>query len=175
MTTKEELRREIRARLALLSEDERRAASSRICGALLRSDRWRESRSVLLYHPLPDEVDVRPLLQAALDEGKQVLLPRVEGADLQIVPYDGRLRRGAFGILEPVGEGISDLSQTDLVLVPGRAFDAEGRRLGRGRGYYDRLLPRLAAWRIGVCFPCQIIGQLSCEPHDIAMDEVCSL
>lgn len=169
---KRALRQEIRRRISLLSEAEREAQSAQICRRVLDSSGWCEASCVLLYYPMADEVDVRPLLTAALQDGKRVLFPVVQGDDLQLVAYSGETRRGAFGIEEPIGEPFADLSKIDLVVVPGRAFDRQGHRLGRGRGYYDRLLPLLSAHRLAVCFPCQIVDDLPSEPHDAQMDDV---
>ena len=166
------LRQEIRRRIRQLSEAERASESAQICRRVTDSSGWCEASCVLLYYPMADEVDVRPLLTAALQDGKRVLFPVVQGDDLQLVAYSGETRRGAFGIEEPIGEPFADLSKIDLVVVPGRAFDRQGHRLGRGRGYYDRLLPQLSAHRLAVCFPCQIVDNLPYEPHDAQMDEV---
>ncbi len=166
------LRREIRLRIMQLTDAERASESAQICRRVLDSSGWCEASCVLLYYPMADEVDVRPLLTAALQDGKRVLFPVVCGDDLQLVAYSDETRRGAFGIEEPIGQPFTTLREVDLVVVPGRAFDHQGHRLGRGRGYYDRLLPQLSAHRLAVCFPCQIVDNLPYEPHDAQMDEV---
>ena len=166
------LRREIRLRIMQLTDAERVATSAEICRRVTDAQRWQEASCVLLYYPMADEVDVRPLVAAALQDGKRVLFPVVKGDDLQLVAYSSETRRGAFGIEEPIGEPFTKLDEVDLVVVPGRAFDRQGHRLGRGRGYYDRLLPQLSAHRLAVCFPCQIVDNLPYVPHDAQMDEV---
>jgi 5-formyltetrahydrofolate cyclo-ligase len=78
--------------------------------------------------------------------------------------------------MEPIGEVFpeSRYDEITLALIPGMAFDAEGHRLGRGKGYYDRLLPRLSrAYKMGVCFPFQMVDAVPSEPHDQKVDEVC--
>jgi 5-formyltetrahydrofolate cyclo-ligase len=76
-----------------------------------------------------------------------------------------------FGIPEPEGEAVSDLSPITLVIVPGRAFDKQGHRLGRGRGFYDRLLPLLPhAVKAGACFDCQKLPSVPTDENDIKMD-----
>jgi 5-formyltetrahydrofolate cyclo-ligase len=83
------------------------------------------------------------------------------------------LAEGAFHIMEPAGEPFCDYERIDVVLVPGMAFDAAGRRLGRGRGYYDRFLAAHPhVYKIGVCFPFQRVAEVPAEPHDVVMDEV---
>ena len=81
------------------------------------------------------------------------------------------LQEGAFHIMEPIGEPFGDHDQINVALVPGMAFDAAGRRLGRGKGYYDRFLaahPHL--YKIGVCFPFQRVAEVPFEEHDVCMD-----
>lgn len=100
--------------------------------------------------------------------------PRITGDELELKVYEGAeyLQQNSYGIDEPVGESFSDYSAIDLAIVPGVAFDAQGHRLGRGKGYYDRLLPQLSAYKIGICFPFQLVDDVPTDPFDIAMDEV---
>lgn len=154
--------------------------SQAICREVASMPWWQSARTVLLYHALPDEPDLQLLLDEAVSQGKQVLLPVVVGDDLVLRHYKGRdtLREGAFHILEPTGDDFPTerYGEMDLALIPGMAFDREGHRLGRGRGYYDRLLPRIPqAYKLGVCFPFQLLPAIPSEPHDIAVDEVLRL
>ncbi len=169
--TKQELRQHIRQQKALYRT---RFAewSHDICQAIMQLSQWQQAHTILLYHALPDEPD----LQMLYDDNRQLLLPVVVGDDLVLRHYRGgaSLQEGAFHILEPTGEDFprERYDEIDLVLVPGMAFDNEGHRLGRGRGYYDRLLPRLTkAYKIGVCFPFQLVPRVPAEPHDIAVSE----
>lgn len=143
--------------------------------------RLRESRIVMAYWPLSDEVDILPLISWLVAEGKTVLLPKVlddETMELRRYTSPADLAEGAFHILEPVGAAFTDYEMIDVALVPGMAFDAAGHRLGRGKGYYDRFLsshlaPRsshLAPRIIGVCFPFQRVPLVPSEPHDVCMD-----
>lgn len=130
--------------------------------------------TVLLFYPLPDEPDTRPLLERWGGQ-KCLLLPAVTGNDLELRLYESSrpLSMGRFGIAEPAGPAFTDYAAIDLVLVPGVAFDAQGHRLGRGKGYYDRFLPRIPqAYKIGVCFAYQFVENVPTEPFDIRMDEV---
>ena len=140
-----------------------------------------ESRVVMAYWPLPDEVDIRPLIDWLIVEGKTVLLPKVvddETMELRRYTSLADLAEGAFHILEPVGEAFTDYETIDVALVPGMAFDAAGHRLGRGKGYYDRFLAShlvphtsyLAPRIIGVCFPFQRVPLVPISPHDVSMD-----
>ena len=131
---------------------------------------------ILAYWPLMDEVDIRPLIDRLVDEGRTVLLPKVTGDEtMELRRYTSRrdLKEGAFHILEPVGEPFARYDQITLALVPGVAFDAAGHRLGRGRGYYDRFLTGCSSlYKIGVCFPFQRVAEVPAEAHDVCMDEI---
>ncbi len=146
------------------------------CSRILADGLWRAAGTVLLYHALPDEVNTASLLDSAVRQGKRVLLPRVVGDDLELRIYSpGSLQQGSYGIMEPMGEIFSPslYSTIDLAIVPGMAFDRRGSRLGRGKGYYDRLLPLLTcAHKIGLCFSFQFLDFLPTEAHDVAMNEV---
>lgn len=142
-----------------------------------------ESRVVMAYWPLPDEVDVRPLIDRLVAEGRTVVLPKVTGDEtMELRRYTSQadLSEGAFHILEPVGEPFVDYEQIDVALVPGVAFDAAGHRLGRGRGYYDRFLAEHLAPRpsylvprlIGVCFPFQRVAVVPVDAHDVVLDQI---
>ena len=149
-----------------------------------------ESRVVMAYWPLPDEVDVRPLIDRLVAEGRTVVLPKVTGDEtMELRRYTSQadLSGGAFHILEPVGEPFVDYEQIDVALIPGVAFDAAGHRLGRGRGYYDRFLAEHLAPRtshlvprtsylvprlIGVCFPFQRVAVVPVDAHDVVLDQI---
>lgn len=79
----------------------------------------------------------------------------------------------SYGIEEPVGEAFTDYTSIDLIIVPGVAFDCKGNRLGRGKGFYDRLLPQISsAYKVGICFPYQLVKEVPAEVFDIRMDEI---
>jgi len=140
--------------------------------------RLTDCRVVLAYWPLSDEVDIRPVVRWMAAQGKTVLLPKVTGdetMELRRYSSDSDLAEGAFHIQEPVGENFKDVAAIEVALVPGMAFDAAGRRLGRGRGYYDRFLSTIPqVHKIGVCFPFQRVAEVPTEDHDERVDEVCS-
>ena len=103
------------------------------------------------------------------------MLPVVTGDDLELRVYTGPgdLATGAYGMEEPTGALFTDYDAIDFIVVPGVAFDRNGNRLGRGKGYYDRLLPRIpSAYKAGICFPFQIVEEVPAETFDIHMDEV---
>lgn len=175
--TKQEQRQFIRAQKKQYTAAQLTAMSIGICSKVLASAWWREAGTLLLYYPLADEVDVRPLIKEAFESGRQVLLPVCVGEELELRIYEGEdsLREGAFGIMEPTGQLFAPEHFPDiqLALVPGMAFDRVGHRLGRGKGYYDRLLPKLTKARLqGICFPFQLLDEVPADPHDIPVQEV---
>ena len=177
MTIKKELRKEIRARKRDIPVDELREMSRLACERLLADKRLGDASTVMMYYPLGDEVDVTPVIERLWDEGKTVVLPQVTGeAEMVLRKYTGDddLREGAFGIMEPCGELFTDYEAIDVAIIPGMAFDRRGNRLGRGKGYYDRFLPLLPTrvYKIGVCFPFQLLDLIPMEEHDISMDTI---
>ncbi|MBQ9640097.1 MAG: 5-formyltetrahydrofolate cyclo-ligase [Bacteroidaceae bacterium] len=175
MMDKKELRQQIAMLKKQLSTAERMAASLEVEHRVMASQQWNDAQVVLLYHALPDEVSTAVLMEAGMKEGKRVLLPVVVGDELELRVYEGpeAMKKGAFGILEPTGEVFPPAQYEDiqLAIVPGVAFDPDGHRLGRGKGYYDKLLPRLKnAFKMGICWSFQRLQQIPAEAHDVKMD-----
>ncbi|MDE5999665.1 MAG: 5-formyltetrahydrofolate cyclo-ligase [Bacteroidaceae bacterium] len=174
--TKKELRTLIRERKKQHTSEELSTYSQSICHSVLeRIKREEHCHTILLYHSLPDEVETHTLIRTLHAEGKKVLLPTVVGDMLELHLYAGEqaLSTGAsYGIQESSGGLFTDYGSIDLAIIPGMAFTKEGDRLGRGKGYYDRLLPQLSCPLIGIAFPFQILPSIPCEPHDIRMEDV---
>ena len=129
--------------------------------------------AVLLYWSIGGEPYTHDFI-SNLALHRTVLLPRVVGDSLELREYEPEaMTSGYKGIMEP-GEGsrLCDVSEVSLAVVPGLAFDPSGRRLGRGKGYYDRLLPKLDCPRIGVCFDSHLLDEVPVEAHDVLMDLV---
>jgi len=178
LETKASLRQRLRERLKGISPVEKATESAHLCRLLREQSLWKRARCVLFYAALSDEVDVWPLLEVAIAEGKIVALPRYcseqacyGAARLQNPGND--TKTGEFGIREPTAEctGVP-LNQLDLILVPGVGFDLSGRRLGRGKGYYDRLLIGVRGAKCGLAFEKQIVMAIPAEPHDITLDYI---
>lgn len=169
---KEDIRRHIRARKTLLDRNERLEAAARVFARLEQSAAFLMAGHVLMYHSLPDELSTLDFLDK-WHTRKQFYLPRVNGVNLDILPYDrSGLRLGAFHIEEPQGDDTVSIDDIDLVIVPAVAYDRRGNRVGRGKGFYDRLLGSCKATMIGVGYDFQLVDAIDAEPHDVAVDIV---
>ncbi len=173
---KSALRRKIREAKKDLLPEMRAQASEELWRRLEQHPRFQTAQTVLLYHSLPDEPDTSLLLRRWSGR-KTLLLPVVVGEELELRPYTGEedLHSGAFGILEPQKTAVSSVMVPDFVLVPGVAFDRDGNRLGRGKGYYDRLLSQpqyKEVYKMGCAFDFQISDHVPSEPFDVRMDGI---
>jgi 5-formyltetrahydrofolate cyclo-ligase len=173
---KQALRDQVRAVLQQIPQEQRVAASARARALLERQAQWQVARSVLFFAPLPEELDIWPLLASALAAGKQVALPRFVVATRSyeacwILKPETDVQVGHFGIREPCSHCARvSPGELDLILVPGVAFDLQGRRLGRGKGYYDQLLGVWRGTTCGAAFDEQIVDEIPLEPHDVRMN-----
>ncbi len=170
-------RREMRRRWRESCVEERGAATSALSAHLAG---WLAGRTgaILWYSPLPDEPDLRSLAWGLVSGGRLCLLPRVAGDGLKLHAWDGgerSLQPGVFGIMEPSPECCPEVAieLVETAIIPGLAFDAAtGIRLGRGAGYYDRLLAS-HGWRadaVGLALPWQLTTGIPYDPHDRPMD-----
>ena len=138
----------------------------------------KDAKTIVAYYSLPDEVDTHAFIDQMIAENKTVYLPKViNDEEMVLCRYTGAesLRTGAFGIMEPVGSQMPADEVIDVVLVPGMAFDTDGNRLGRGKGYYDRFLKSLTnphPLLIGVCFEFQKVDEVPTEPTDVQVDVI---
>ena len=165
---KQSLRAEARRFLSGLDSDRRRAEGQKILSHLRSWDAWVAARTVCAFTALPSEPD----LLTPWPDGKKIILPRVVGSKmrLHLVDHSEMLVAGSFGILEPAPSAPLASAKADIIFVPGLAFDRSGVRLGRGGGYYDRLLTDFEGLRVGVCFEESVLEQIPSESHDACMD-----
>ena len=165
---KQSLRAEARRFLLGLDSDRRRVEGEKIRWRLDRWNVWLTARTICAFSALSSEPDVL----TPWPEEKKIILPRVAGSGLCLhhVESPSELVGGSFGILEPSPDSPVVESKADLILVPGLAFDRSGTRLGRGGGYYDRLLSEFEGLRVGVCFEELVFEQIPAESHDARMD-----
>ncbi len=171
------LRDEIRLRMARWSEEERRGASQKIEETVLGLMEWREASVVGFYLSLTDEPQTRGLLQKAWGEGKKVYLPKIDIREGLTWWEISRCHLPETGTLWEPSPDLSvrrSLGDVGLFLVPGRAFDSKGTRLGRGGGHYDRALSRRSRSSrvMGMFFAQQEVEDLPQEPHDIPLPSV---
>ncbi len=169
---KREIRHKIKNMRQMLTERERISAADAVFSQLEQTAAFMLADRILMYHSLPDEVSTHAFLRK-WGKRKRFFLPRVNGVNLEILPYDEqRLELGSFHIEEPTGENTVDPEEIELIVVPAVAFDRKGTRLGRGKGFYDRLLASTKAVTIGVGYDFQLIDEVPAEPHDVPMNMV---
>ncbi len=175
---KKQLRKNILAALKVLPPEKRTGDSVKIRALLPQQPFWKDARSVLFFAPIPDEADIWPLLAETLAVGKIAALPRFDPASndylaCHVQNPQNEVEPGQFGIREPkAGCPEFPLERLGLILVPGVAFDLLGGRLGRGRGFYDRLLAKFQGIKCGVAFDEQVVPAVPAATFDVRMDFV---
>jgi 5-formyltetrahydrofolate cyclo-ligase len=172
--SKAELRQKIRDALEKISPAVRAVESIDLCERL--KTQMPGARTILFFAPLPDEPDIWPVLELSLALGVNCTLPFF---DAEKKNYGAKIIEklatdiviGKFGVREPAAncDEIA-LDKFDLVLVPGLAFDLHGNRLGRGRGFYDRLLQSTSGVKCGICYDIQLLESIPTELHDAKVD-----
>lgn len=194
MLTKTELRKAVRQLKKEHTQEELKSLSACITGKVLDLDIIKDADTVMLYCSLPDEVYTMDMIHRLHGEGKKIVLPKViSDCEMELREYDGDadLEVGSFGIMEPCGKLFTDYEDIDVAVIPGMAFDKDGNRLGRGKGYYDRFLNAAGkrgtnekcengkcgngkgnTYKIGICFPFQFVDAVPADEHDNRMDMV---
>lgn len=172
--SKSDLRQKIRAALGKISLAVRTVESMDLCARL--EPQLRSAHMILFYAPLADELDVWPLLEKLLKSEKICALPAFDNAmqfysARRVKNLETDIFTGKFGVSEPLDscEEIP-LNKFDLVLVPGVAFDLSGNRLGRGKGFYDRILSAASGVKCGVGYDFQLLEKIPTEAHDAKVD-----
>lgn len=172
-------KKQLRANIKLLkkqyTKDQLLHQSQLILNKLEQHPDFIHAHRVMLYSSLPDEVQTQAFIEKWRHQ-KSIILPTVVGDDIVPVALteDTLFALGDFNIMEPQNKPY--LGDFDLIIVPGVAFDRQGNRIGRGKGYYDRFLcQHRAVKKIGMCFDFQLVDEVPTEPTDIVMDEVISL
>lgn len=171
--TKAEIRTQIAERKKSFQSLEKLSAA--VLENFQRLELFRTAKAIGAYMPLPDEVDVTPLFQTLETNCVGALsffIPAFDEAvgGYRMAKYRPELKKGKFGIPEPEHPIWAEPDELDLILVPGVAFDSLGNRLGRGGGFYDRLLPQYRTTCVGICFSFQILKKIPLELHDCRMD-----
>lgn len=179
MTTSEQkraVRRHISTLKAALTADEKALAAQRLTDEMLRRSDVGTSLAILAFWPMDDEIDVAPLVRALAAKGKHVYLPVICGEELEFRLFAGEEALTPDPLLRimqppasasPLPSELADGGRGVVVVTPGVAFTPDGRRLGRGRGFYDRLFATMPQARgIGVGFRCQMVDDLPTDKHD---------
>lgn len=167
---KKSLRRLMRELKSQVPPECKQAEADIVFTAIEATPEFLQANSILLYYSLPDELPTHEVLQR-WHRNKHIYLPRVKGDDLEIVAYNGTLNEdNEFHIGEPVGLSLNIVP--DMIIVPAVALDTRCHRMGRGRGYYDRMLQNSGSFKLGVALDCQLVENVPCEPHDQPLDAI---
>lgn len=174
---KKEIRKEIRKRKSEVPATCKEELSLVIQKKVMALEVISRASSILVYHSLPDEVNTLYILEelSSMYAGtnKRILLPVVTGEILLLKEYNpALLEKGYMQIMEPQNSETIDPSEVDLAIIPGIAFDSRCNRMGRGKGFYDRLLPHLNCMKIGLGFQFQIVDSIPCDSFDMPLDMV---
>ena len=173
---KQALRRELKARRSAISAARREAYDRQLLARLAALDIWQVANTLFCYIPMADEVNTRPIIEAAWAAGKTVAVPccisRTQLAFFKISSFGG-LVQSPFGIWEPADDPaqfppVDPAAVKGLIILPGIAFTRQGDRLGYGGGYYDRLLAGCSLTTVGLCYPELLQDSLPADIHDRA-------
>lgn len=175
--TKRELRQELRRRLAAIPPQELLARSARACANLIALPEYRQAEIVMIFLSTPREVDTTQIALDCWSNLKRVLAPKVSWEQRRMLPIEIKsltsdVQAGLMGIREPV-EGLPiPVADIDFVVVPGLAFDEQGNRLGRGRGFYDRFLshPDFRAVSCALALEEQVVEHVPSDESDARVD-----
>ena len=177
---KNEIRAQYKERRAALSQEERTDADARICARFLSSITYRYAKVLLMYAPLPGEIDIMPIARQAMADGKTVAFPRCDShactMQYHIVSSLDELQLGAYGIMEP-SETLPVFRAEDcspdahpVCIVPGLVFDRQGYRVGYGKGYYDRYLGSFPGVRVGAVYADFVLPDIPRSRFDLSVD-----
>ena len=176
--TKAALRERLRTEAAHHTSEERRQGSQAICARLEQQRAWQNAGKVLAFMPLENEPDLTGLLDKYVKARKTLALPRFDKSAgtycaVKVTDPATQLVPGKYGVLEPKADcPLLPLNELDLALVPGIGFSLNGCRLGRGRGYFDRMLCEVRGWICGVAFDWQVTVEIPSEQHDIHVNSI---
>lgn len=174
MRTKQEIRKEIASRRKALDHHWVEDTSAQIILNFQSLEAFQSAKTVALYMAIGGEVDLDPLFPECWKSGKHTCVPVFNAAagiyEMAEITSETDFITGHYGIREPVSPALCSMDKIDLIAVPGMAFDRKGRRLGRGGGYYDRLLAGYSGVSAALAFDFQILPAIPAEPHDRPVD-----
>jgi len=178
MLDKKTARKEMKATLSALEDDVFQAKSLASCEQAAKHPAFIEANTILCYMAMKNEANTDALIATAQKMGKRIAFPYCAENYQMLALLTGTGEEdwevGAYGIRTPILERATVLApeEIDLIVVPGLGFDAEGRRLGRGAGYYDRFLEKTNAFRLGFCLDVQLMEEVPVDEHDKKMNAV---
>ena len=176
MTSKSELRQYFKQLRRAMAYDDVLNKSKIMCDILLNTDIYKNANNIMLYMPLGNEADTSRIIHRAYVDGKKVAFPLTDSDSGVITPVyvdvDTAFAKGAFSVMEPEKYTIANISDVDVVVVPGIVFDANGHRIGFGKGCYDRLLREYQGVKLGFCYSSQICDDIPSDEYDICMDYI---
>jgi len=174
--SKNQIRADMQALLKKISPEERHTRSLAACHKLLALKEFKSAQMVMIFMSIPCEIETTALAIRAWQEGKTIVVPRVDWKNNRMEPVEinsfEECEVAGKGIREPLIGTVVPLGYIDMVVVPGMSFDRCGFRVGRGKGFYDRFLAEtdFNGKRVGFCFQEQLHPNIPTEPHDIPMD-----
>lgn len=172
MERKQQIRAELKKKRNALTSEQRKSYSDIICEKIWNIIEKENAEMIYCYYPLENEVDILPLAEKALTEGKKVAFPRTNGENMEFYQVASltAFQKGAFHIMEPLGGYPLD-AKNPFVVVPGLGFDKVRNRIGYGKGFYDRYFARFPSCRkIGAAYGAQIIDYIPTDKYDTKMD-----
>jgi 5,10-methenyltetrahydrofolate synthetase len=172
---KDKIRKEIAATKCQYSVEDLTLMSEEVFSVLGITGIFGSASKICIYNAMKDEVATHRFI-AKWIEKKEFFLPVIHNNEiiLRKIEHDTVYEQSSYGIHEPLGEDFDEYNKIDLAIIPGVAFDRKGNRLGRGKGYYDRFLPKIKAPKAGVCFDFQLLDNIPTDTWDIKMDMIIS-
>ena len=178
---KSAIRRQLHEKLKAMTDADRQAKSLAATGFLVASPEFAAARIVMLYLTAAQELDTTPLALRCWQSGKTVVVPKVSWDQRRMLPVEitslqTRMTTTGPGVREPVSGQPMPVNLLDLVIVPGLGFTADGHRIGRGMGFYDRFLAQsdFIGVSCGLGFEDQIVPQLPVLDHDMPLSMLCT-
>lgn len=170
---KKELRRQIREKKRAMTEEQIETASKKLGELFLKSEQYRNAKTIYGYLPYNQEVRTVPMLEQALRDGKQVAVPKVYDDHMKFIYLTdlSQVSKGYAGIPEPISDGPVAEDPHALVLMPGMAFTEDGCRMGYGGGFYDKFLAQEPEHpTLALCYEFQMVDVIPTEDYDIPVD-----
>lgn len=176
---KKDLRKIILNKRNFIDNNTKEEMDREIFNKLINLDLYKEAKNIFIYLSFGSEIDTKPIIDRALEEGKEVYIPKVykinkEMRAIRLNTFED-LEKNSMGILEPKDDfNFIAKEKIDLIIVPGAVFDFKGNRIGYGGGYYDRFLSNIKDKRnkIVLAYNLQIVDNIEAEEHDIKVDYI---